>query len=91
MPIDPGKLEVLRTAFIVAIIVAIMSGVAYIIFYQAQSLPGASAIQTPLNNLALNATNAMGTFYQMLGLLIIVGVIGIVMDIFASRFGGGGG
>jgi len=91
MPIDPEKLEVLRTAFTVGIIIAIMSGVAYIIYYQAQTLPGAPAIHTQLNNLAVNATNAMGTFYQMLGLLTIVGVIGIVMDIFVKRFGGGGG
>jgi len=91
MPIDAEKINVLRTAFTVAIIIAIMSGVAYIIYYQAQSLPGASAIQTPLNNLANNATNALSIYYQMLGLLIIVGVIGIVMDIFATKFGGGGG
>jgi hypothetical protein len=91
MPIDAEKLNVLRTAFTVAIIIAIMSGVAYIIYYQAQSLPGASVIQTQLDNLATNATNALNTYYQMLGLLIIVGVIGIVMDIFVSKFGGGGG
>ena len=91
MPIDAEKINVLRAAFTVAIIIAIMSGVAYIIYYQAQSLPGSSAIQMQLNNLAGNATNALGTFYQMLGLLIIVGVIGIVMDIFVTKFGGGGG
>jgi len=91
MPISPETLDTLRAAFTVAIIIAIMSGVAFIIYQQAQSLPGASAIQTPLNNLANNATNAMSIYYQMLGLLIIVGVIGGVMGIFQSRFGGGGG
>jgi len=90
MPIDAERLNALRAAFTVAIIIAIMSGVAFIVYQQASSLPGASAIQTPLNNLAGNATNAMSIYYQMLGLLIIVGVIGAVMDIFITRLGGGG-
>jgi flagellar biosynthesis protein FlhB len=90
MPIDAEKINALRTAFTVAIIIVIMSGVAFIVYQQASNLPGTSVIQTPLNNLAGNATQAMSIYYQMLGLLIIVGVIGAVMDIFATRFGGGG-
>jgi len=91
MPISPEIINVLRTAFIVAVIIAIMSGVAFIVYQQASSLPGASALQTPLNNLANNATQAISTYYQMLGLLIIVGVIGAVTAIAQEKFGGGGG
>ena len=91
MPISPETINVLRAAFTVAVIIAIMSGVAFIVYQQASNLPGASALQTPLNNLANDATRAMSTYYQMLGLLIIVGVIGAVIGIAQEKFGGGGG